>query len=414
MKKTKQLILQDNTNHLTIAIDIGSKTHWMYWCDERGREGKSLPFANTRKGLDQMWVRISAARQKTAAESVTVGFESSGPYTKPVAYYFAEKPVRLVQVNPMHTKRAKELNDNSPLKSDKKDPKVIAGLIRMGHHLEVVLPYAVMADLRHYIHSREGAVKDRTAAKNHLNQALSCLFPEFLSVFKDSETATVRYLLRQYPLPRMVMELGEDELTAQIEKVSRKRLGRKHAQALRQGAAHTLGVQEGTNALQEDIQDALETIERTTARIDRLEDRIAGILEEIPCSQYLLSVKGVGIITAAGILGEVVDFDAYPTAASLLKMAGLNLYEVSSGVFKGTRRITKRGRALLRKFLYCASANMVKKDGILHDYYHRLRGRDKHTQKAMVAVMRKLLRILYALVRDRVPYDHTFALRRAA
>jgi len=50
------------------------------------------------------------------------------------------KPVKIVQVNPMHTKRMKEVNDNSPLKTDDKDPRVIADIIRLGHALTVVVP----------------------------------------------------------------------------------------------------------------------------------------------------------------------------------------------------------------------------------------------------------------------------------
>ncbi len=52
----------------------------------------------------------------------------------------SKKGVRLVQVNPMHTKRLKELSGNSPLKTDRKDPKVIADIIELGHALTVVIP----------------------------------------------------------------------------------------------------------------------------------------------------------------------------------------------------------------------------------------------------------------------------------
>jgi hypothetical protein len=51
-----------------------------------------------------------------------------------------QRPVTIVQVNPMHTKRIKELNDNSPLKTDDKDPRVIADVLRLGHALRVVVP----------------------------------------------------------------------------------------------------------------------------------------------------------------------------------------------------------------------------------------------------------------------------------
>jgi len=60
---------------------------------------------------------------------VIVGYESTGPYGEPMLHYLMKKPVRIAQVNPMHTKKVKEINDNSSLKTDDKDPRVIADII---------------------------------------------------------------------------------------------------------------------------------------------------------------------------------------------------------------------------------------------------------------------------------------------
>ena len=77
-------------------------------------------------------------KNRFACSEVVVGYESTGPYAEPLVHYLRSKPVKIVQVNPMHTKRMKEVNDNSPLKTDDKDPRVIADIIRLGHALTVV------------------------------------------------------------------------------------------------------------------------------------------------------------------------------------------------------------------------------------------------------------------------------------
>jgi transposase len=64
-----------------------------------------------------------------------VGYESTGPYAEPFAHYLREKPITMVQVKPLHTQRIKEVNDNSPLKTDNRDPRVIADVLRLGHTL---------------------------------------------------------------------------------------------------------------------------------------------------------------------------------------------------------------------------------------------------------------------------------------
>ena len=90
----------------------------------------------------------------------------------------------------MHTKRVKEINDNSPLKTDEKDPRVIADIIRWGHALSIVIPEGDAAYLRRLNNSRERHVRERTALVNQLQQT-GCLRPlswmrSTLSTFKRS------------------------------------------------------------------------------------------------------------------------------------------------------------------------------------------------------------------------------------
>lgn len=91
-----------------------------------GRSSKTFKFDNTRAGMDTLWGMIMANKNRFKCNEVIVGYESTGPYGEPMLHYLMKKPVRIVQVNPMHTKRVKEINDNSPLKTDEKDPRVIA------------------------------------------------------------------------------------------------------------------------------------------------------------------------------------------------------------------------------------------------------------------------------------------------
>ena len=68
-----------------------------------------------------------------------------------------------------------------------------------------------------------------------------------------------------------------------------------------------------------------------------------------PVDVRLLSIKGLGTVSVAGLIGEVGDSQSFSTQSEIMKLAGLDLYEISSGKRKGQRRISKRGRSLLRK-----------------------------------------------------------------
>jgi len=404
---------KDTTNSLIIAIDIGSKAHFVYWCDVQGTEGKIESITNTRKGFEKLCRIIETAKKKTGLSRVMVGYEPTGPYYLPLLHFLSEKPVKLVQVNPFHTRRTKEIVDNSPLKSDKKDPRVIALLMKFGFFMDVVIPRGSAAMLRNLSSIRERACGDRTAATNRLHDLLFCIFPEFETILKLS-TVTGRHLLQHYPTPQSLLDLGKEQLTAIMQKVSKKQFGVDDAERLLDAAAHTVGIPEGIPARLFELHHLLMTIKNLDTYIANVDKQMAAELKTMPESKILLSIKGVGRVTAAYILGEVVDFHAYPTQASILKMAGLTLYEVSSGDHRGSRHITRRGRALLRKALYLACLGMVKHNGIFYEPYQRLLHRGKIKSKALVVLMRKLLRIMFSLVRNGVFYNHQRAFGKAA
>jgi hypothetical protein len=125
---------------LMATVDIGMASNTGYCITTDGQDIKPFKFDNTREGLDKFWDMIVISKNRFACDEVIVGYESTGPYAEPLVHYLRNKPVKIVQVNPMHTKRMKEVNDNSPLKTDGKDPRVIADIIRLGHALTVVVP----------------------------------------------------------------------------------------------------------------------------------------------------------------------------------------------------------------------------------------------------------------------------------
>ena len=127
-------------------------------------------------------------------------------------------------------------------------------------------------------------------------------------------------------------------------------------------------------------------------------------LDRIPYSTRILSMKGLGVVTVAGLIGEVGDFTKFSTQSEIMKLAGLDLYEISSGKRKGQRRISKRGRSLLRKILYNAAISTIRKNGIMCLQYANLIGRGMVRTSALIVIAKKLLRILYAMVRDSRDY----------
>ncbi len=402
-KRQKSAFVNEKT--LIVAIDIGRTANWCYMRAPGNREKAPFSFSNTRNGFKIFWDRLQTFKQMHRPERVVVGFESTGSYAEPLIHFLHKKPVNLTQVNPMHTKRLKELTGNSPNKTDQKDPRVIADVISLNHGLTVIIPQGAAADLRRLIHARERVTCDLTAKSNQLQQLVYIVFPEFYTLMKKALSKSALYVLKHSPLPEDIMHIGEKRLAGVLRKISRGRLGLDRSRELIEAARHSVGIDQGVRSIALEIKYLVETIESTQRFIDFLETDIENHLHSIPYSRNILSIKGVGLITAAGLIGETGDIRAYTTTKELEKLAGLDLYEISSGKHKGMRRITKRGRSLMRKILYCAALNMVKTNGIMYHPYHRMLNRGMPNVKALVAISRKLLRLIFALVRDNTMFE---------
>lgn len=116
-----------------------------------------------------------------------MGMESTGHYWKYLAWFLKQNGIPVVMVNPYHVKKAKELDDNTQTKSDRKDAFVIAKLVKDGRYSKVYLPEGVYAELRILSNTRSQLRAKLNAAKNMLIAILDEYFPEFIKVFKNLE-----------------------------------------------------------------------------------------------------------------------------------------------------------------------------------------------------------------------------------
>lgn len=405
--KTKK-VTKINDKTVIATLDIGKNIQYGYFRAPNGNDVKPFAFYNSKKSYNEFWQKLCQFKNKEGLEEIVIGFESTGPYAEPLFNFLRKKPVTLVQVNPVHTKRVKELTGNSPNKTDKKDPRVIADVISLGHALTLVVPQGPAAELRRLTQARERAIKARTSMINQLQHLIFVIFPEFLKVLKIS-TKTARHLIKHYTTPEKISVLGLESVGQILKKVSRGKLGQDRAKQLHEAAGNSIGISEGKQSIVFEIKHLIGRIEAEDQFVDRLEKQMHVYLQQIPYSQNILSIRGIAEVTVAGLIGEVADFNKFDTISEVLKLAGLDLYEISSGNHRGQRRISKRGRPLMRKLLFFAAINAVKSKGIMHAKYQKMLARGMLKMKALVAISRKLLGLIFAIVRDNTKYVENYS-----
>ena len=135
---------------------------------------------------------------------------------------------------------------------------------------------------------------------------------------------------------------------------------------------------------------------------------VESILATIPGTQEMLTNPGIGITTVAGVLAEVGDLNDYEHSQQIVRLAGLNLKENSSGKRKGKPGISKRGRSRLRAILFRAVMPMVAKNAefkAMHEYFTTRAVNPLKKKQSIVALCNKLIRVLFTLGTKQLNYD---------
>lgn len=402
-------IAQVTEKTLIIGVDIGSETHYARAFNWRGQEyGKKVfHFADDVDGYKAFKNWIEGYKEQLGAEKVIVGIEPTGHYWFGLGRYVKQLGMMLVLVNPYHVKQIKELDDNSPKKTDFKDPKTIAKLVVDGRYSIPYIPEGVYAELRQAVSSRDRIIKEQNALTNRIKRWLKIYFPEYLKVYTKFSAESGLLLLEKAPLPAEIVTLGVGGVTQIWREQKLRAVGTKRAATLVEAAKNSVGIEGGACAKLE-LNLLLSDYRTKQTQLAEVEKVLEAEVLKVPHIEKLLSIKGVGLITVAGFLSEVGEIGRFDSPKQIQKLAGLELKENSSGKHKGQTSISKRGRKKLRKILFQAVLPLIRSNAEFRDVYWYYTTRQKNPLKgkqAVIAVGCKLIRIFYTLLTKGVEYD---------
>ena len=139
------------------------------------------------------------------------------------------------------------------------------------------------------------------------------------------------------------------------------------------------------------------------AKIGEVETRIYECVRGL--NPPILSVPGIGELTAAIILSEYGDMNRFDGPAQLLSFAGFEPGYYQSGLSEHQGHMVKHGSSHLRYALMNACLPLVTYEPVFAEYYAKKRAEGKPHRVAMTHVAKKLLRIIYTLQTRNIPYD---------
>jgi transposase len=164
----------------------------------------------------------------------------------------------------------------------------------------------------------------------------------------------------------------------------------------------------------------LKEVRRTEGMLKDIKKELKDLLSQIPSARYLLSIPGVGHLSAAVFLGELGNPAYFHHAKQIIKYAGYDPQESDSGKRIGRKVISKKGRWLLRKHLYLMSLRAVVHSRFFQAYYqHRLETKNRFGQllkkkEALCAVAIKMIKVIFALLRDKRVFQDTVSFALSA
>lgn len=152
-----------------------------------------------------------------------------------------------------------------------------------------------------------------------------------------------------------------------------------------------------------ELKHTIKLIGELTAEIDEIEAEISKLVDESETT--LLTVPGLGYSTAAVILAEVGDFSNFSTPDKVLAFAGMSPSTYQSGQFTNYySHMEKRGAKYLRYALYNAAKYVCKWDKTFCECLAKKRAEGKHYNVAISHAVKKLVRLIFALEKSRLPY----------
>jgi transposase len=398
---------------LFVGVDLALDHNVAVILDGHAQHLARFHFPNDRGGFDFFRCRLTSIQQEQQAPAVLVGVEPPNYYWKLLVTYLEHHQIPYCLVNAYTVKKHREGDQLDRSKDDQRDAFVIGDLVRTGKYTETRLLHSDYAELRQYVVLFDRLRADIRRQKVLLRNTAGQLFPELSTCFKDFTGETALALLRNHAVADTVQGL---ELTDFITRVRTDFHGERLCVSLlhkvHRLAATSVGLKDGTQALQMELRVHIDTLTILQDQLQRVKTDLINTFLATPEARYLMSVPKLGTITAAFILAEIGNPNNFSNAQQLIKLAGTQPVPNSSGRKSRSKTpMSKKGRPRLRKALFFAVLRLIKVDDTFARQYQRLLQREKNPLNKMQALgvlMNKLLRVLWALMSQKTFYDPAF------
>ena len=378
-----------------IGIDISKYKHDFCIISNTGEViVENSSFENNKTGFQSLLDQLKPYNKS----NIQIAFEATGHYSLNLELFLIDQGYSFMKMNPLVIHQFLKARSLRRTKTDKADSLTIASYL-------MSVPYKPNSNLLYNIYTlkslcrtRERLIKERSKFEVSLTNELDKSFPELKPFFNNNISSTLLYILEKYKNASHISLMKDYE---SLRKISFGKVSYAKFAKLKQLAKDSVGYHDNNSDLL--ISTYVSCINHFNDKIDPIDKQISTIIKEL--NPKMLSIPGLGEISAATILSEYGDISNFSSPNKMLAFAGLEPSIIQSGTLENNGKMVKHGSGHLRYVIMNTAMSILKYSPTFYDYYLKKRSEGKCHRVALSHVCKKLIRVIYILEKNNIDFD---------
>jgi transposase len=388
-----------------VGIDVAKEIHWATAVDDVGEVLLDRRVTNDPASIQTLVADLTALHGE-----LTIGLDVLGGIAGLLQAMLAVACFHLVHVPGLAVNRARQGTTGGESKSDPRDARVIANQVRTRSDLRPVDEITELEiAIRLVVGRRNDLVQEQTRRLSRLRDLLVGIHPGLEHVLDPTNKASL-WLITRYVTPSEIRTAGRAALIKHFRKAKAVRsrdVERLTDAGLSSARAQSVAIP-GELLIAELVRELAVEALATKARLTQIEHELKALLERHPDAALIRTLPGMGTTLTCEFLAEAGNLSKFSSADALAAAAGLAPVLRQSGKVRFQRRPTGGNRALKRVFYQAAFCSLQAPDS--RAFYQRKRQEGKGHHQAVIALARRRVDVLWAILRSRRPYQPHFKL----
>lgn len=384
---------------ISVGIDVAKTVHWACAVDDECRVVLNHAIENTPVGIDAFVTNLRAI-----GGDPVIGLDVVGSFASFLEATLLAEGFRLVHAPGIAVNRAGQGFAGGERKSDPRDARTIAELVRTRDLRPISLDGETVVALRLKIGRRRDLVEEQTRRLARLRMLLCRVHPQLERTI-DVTCKGPLVLISRYVTPAEIRSAGKRRIMGHLAKERHLRGTEALADcAIESARAQFLAVT-GEAAVAELIRELAAEALDTRSKLARIETDISRLLADHPDGALIQSLPGMGVALTAELIACIGNIERFRSADSLASAAGLAPVIRQSGYKKGWRRTFGGDKQLKRVFYQSAFCAVSTGDPISRAFYDRKRREGKYHTQALIALARRRVTVLWTMLQRREAFD---------